>query len=114
MASPESQKHAQAYWDHGFVSAIPVVSAEEAADHRGHLESAEREMGHDLHYHSKVHTVLKSPLELATHPALVDVVEAILGPDVMLYNVTYIIMEPKSVKFVSWHQDLTYWGFDGT
>ena len=114
MASPESQKHAQAYWDHGFVSAIPVVSPEEAADHRGHLESAEREMGHDLHYHSKVHTVLKSPLELATHPALVDVVEAILGPDVMLYNVTYIIKEPKTVKFVSWHQDLTYWGFDGT
>ena len=114
MASPESQKHAQTYWDHGFVSAIPVVSPEEAVDHRGHLESAEHQMGHALHYHSKVHTLLKSPLELATHPALVDVVEAILGPDVMLYNVTYIIKEPKTVKFVSWHQDLTYWGFDGT
>ena len=49
MASPESQKHAQAYWDHGFVSAIPVVSPEEAADHRGHLDSEEREMGQDLH-----------------------------------------------------------------
>ena len=96
------------------MSAIPVVSLQEAADHRGHLESAEREMGHGLHYHSKVHTVLKSPLELATHPALVDVVEAILGSDVMLYNVTYIIKEPKTVNFVSWHQDLTYWGFDGT
>ena len=114
MLARESQKHAQTYWDHGFVSGIPVVSPEEAADHRGHLESVEREMEHALHYHNKVHTVLKSPLDLATHPALVDVVEAILGPDVMLYNVTYIIKEPKTVKFVSWHQDLTYWGFDGT
>ena len=97
MTSPESQKHAQAYWDLGLVSGIPVGSPEEATDHRGHLENAEREMGHALHYHSKVHTLLKSPLELATHPALVDVVEAVLGPDVMLYNVTYIIKEPKTV-----------------
>lgn len=30
----------------------------------------------------------------------------------MLYNVTYIIKEPHSKSHVSWHQDLTYWGFD--
>ena len=40
--------------------------------------------------------------------------EAILGPDIVLYNVTYIIKEPNSRAFVSWHQDLTYWGFDGS
>ncbi len=114
MTSRESKMRRKQYWEDGFLSGIPVVSPEEAATHRGQLENAERQIGHGLHYHSKVHTVLKSPLELATHPALVDVIEEILGPDVLLYNVTYIIKEPQTTKFVSWHQDLTYWGFDGT
>ena len=40
------------------------------------------------------------------------IVEAILGPHMILYNVTYIVMEPNSLAFVSWYQDLTYLGFD--
>ena len=80
MASPESQKHVQAYWDHGFVSAIPVVSPEEAADHRGHLESAEREMGHDLlHFWGDVLDVKSNPPVLTgigvggvNRPAMMD------------------------------------------
>jgi len=114
MTSTESQTPTERYWENGFLSSIPVLNPEQAATHRMQLEDAERQIGHGLHYHSKVHTVLKSPLELATHPALVDVVEEILGPDILLYNVTYIIKEPRAAKFVSWHQDLTYWGFDGT
>ena len=114
MTSTGSQTQTEQYWENGFLSGIMVLSPEETAAHRRQLEDAERQVGHALHYHSKVHTVLKSPLELATHPALVDVVEEILGPDILLYNATYIIKEPQTAKFVSWHQDLTYWGFDGT
>ena len=114
MTSMGSQTQAEQYWENGFLSGIKVLSPEETAAHRRQLENAERQIGYGLHYHSKVHTVLKSPLELATHPALVDVIEEILGPNILLYNVTYIIKEPRTAKFVSWHQDLTYWGFDGT
>ena len=32
--------------------------------------------------------------------------------DILLYNITYIIKEPHAPAHVSWHQDLTYWGFD--
>ena len=63
---------------------------------------------------NKVNTVVRSPYELETHPRLLDIVEMILGPDIVLYNVTYIIKEPNSRIFVSWHKDLTYWGFDGS
>ncbi|MAF07800.1 MAG: phytanoyl-CoA dioxygenase family protein [Acidiferrobacteraceae bacterium] len=114
MTSTGSQTRAEKYFEDGFLGGIEVLSPEETAAHRRQLEDAERQIGHALHYHSKVHTVLRSPFELATHPALVDVVEEILGPDILLYNVTYIIKEPQTAKFVSWHQDLTYWGFDGT
>ena len=102
------------YWQEGFIDGIEVLSDEDVKIHRAHLENAERALGHSLHYMSRVHTVLRSPYELATHPALVDLVEKIIGPDVLLYNVTYIIKEPHTNNFASFHQDLTYWGFDGT
>ena len=105
---------AREYWANGFIDGISLLNADEVVQHRGHLEKAERVLGHSLHYVNKVHTVLRSAYELATAPTLVNQVEEILGPNILLYDVTYIIKEPGSPKFVSFHQDLTYWGFDGT
>ena len=102
---------AENYDQDGFVSGVSVLSTEEVASHRAALEQAEAKIGR-LHYLSKIHTVLRSPYELATHPRLIDAVETVLGPNILLYNVTYIIKEPGTPNFVSWHQDLTYWGFD--
>lgn len=100
---------AVAYRRDGYVSSVPVISKAEAAAHRARMEKAEATFG-PLHYRSKVHTMLTSPLELATHQQVLDLVEAMLGPDILLYNVTYIVKEPGAASHVSWHQDLTYWG----
>ncbi|MDX1424890.1 MAG: phytanoyl-CoA dioxygenase family protein [Kiloniellales bacterium] len=106
------QQAADQYARTGFLSPVEILSAAEAADHRARLEAAEAEIG-PLHYKAKVHTILRSPLELATHPRVLDTVEALIGPDILLHNVTYIVKEPGARSHVSWHQDLTYWGFDG-
>ncbi|MEL0123213.1 MAG: phytanoyl-CoA dioxygenase family protein, partial [Paracoccaceae bacterium] len=53
---------------------------------------------------------MTSALELATLPSVLDLVEQMIGPNILLYNVTYIIKEPHAPSHVSWHQDLTYWG----
>ncbi len=107
--SLDLEKIAGEYWENGVVSPVPFLSDEEARDHRRRLEEVEAELG-PLHYIDKVHTALTSPLELATHPVVLDVVESLIGPDILLYNSTYIIKEPKTDSFVAWHQDLTYWG----
>lgn len=93
----------------GYVSGVPIVTPDEAAHHRARLEAAEAQIG-GLHYKSKVHTILTSPLELATHPKVLDLVEAMIGPNILLFNATYIIKEPQTRAHVSWHQDLTFWG----
>ncbi|TDQ84456.1 phytanoyl-CoA dioxygenase PhyH [Dongia mobilis] len=98
------------YRENGFVSGLEILSEAEARRHRDALEKAEAAFG-KLHYKAKIHTVLRSPLELATHPRILDVVEALIGPDILLYDVEYIIKEPHAPSHVSWHQDLTYWGF---
>jgi ectoine hydroxylase-related dioxygenase (phytanoyl-CoA dioxygenase family) len=103
--------YSQQYARDGFLSGIDILSPASALQHRKALENAESTIG-SLHYKTKVHTILKCAYDLAIHPGLLDIVELCIGPDVLLHNVTYIIKEPHSESHVSWHQDLTYWGFD--
>ena len=81
------------YRSDGFVSPVPILTPDEAAQHRATMEAAETELG-NLHYKDKVHTILPSAFALATHPRVLDTVEALLGPDLLLYNAVYIIKEP--------------------
>ena len=93
----------------GYVSAVPILTEADAARHRAQLEAHEEARG-QIHYKAKLHTVMTSPYELAIHPRVLDIVEAMIGPDILLYDSTFIIKEPHTDAHVSWHQDLTFWG----
>lgn len=47
--------------------------------------------------------------ELVHEPALLDAVEDIIGPDILLWSTEFFFKDPGDKKFVSWHQDDTYW-----
>ena len=98
------------YERNGFISPIRILNTDETLLHRHSLEDAETQIG-PLHYKFKVHTILRSPYELVTHPVMLDTVEDLLGPNILIYNVVYIIKEPHTLNHFSWHQDLTYGGF---
>ena len=61
------------YRTDGVVSAVPVLGSDEALAHRRRFELAETQLG-PLHYRDKIHTVLTSPWELATHPTVLECV----------------------------------------
>ena len=48
--------------------------------------------------------------DIAAHPAILDVVEGVLGPDILLYSTEFLIKEPNTKHMVTMHQDLAYWG----
>ena len=106
------ERVAESFRRDGFVAPLRIIDAAETADHRRRLEKAEAAFG-PLNYQAKVHTILRSPLELVTHPCVLDIVEALIGPNILLWTATYIIKEPDTATHVSWHQDLTYWGLSG-
>jgi chlorinating enzyme len=59
--------------------------------------------------------LVSEPSRAAAHdPRILDAVESILGPDLMLWSCEYFIKEARTAKVVSWHQDLTYWGMGET
>ena len=103
-------QYKQDYLQNGFISPVRIISDQESKKHRDILENTEKVLG-NMHYQSKLHTILKSAYELAIHPNILDIVEKTIGENILLHNTTYIIKEPQSPAFVSWHQDLTYWGF---
>jgi len=62
---------------------------------------------------ANMHLVSTAAAELAHHPAILDAVESIIGPDLLVWTVELIIKPPHSPRMVTMHQDLTYWGLDG-
>ena len=111
MPKKLSDQQRAAYEAQGFVFPVPVVSAEAAAEHRRLLEAAERTHGL-MHYKVKPYLVFTPAAALGRNPALLDAVEDIIGPDILMWDCAYIIKEPDGKGFVSWHQDLTYWGLN--
>ncbi len=47
---------------------------------------------------------------LVSHPRVLDAVESVLGPDIMVWNSHWFPKFPGDRAYVSWHQDAAYWG----
>ncbi|MEM8700720.1 MAG: phytanoyl-CoA dioxygenase family protein [Pseudomonadota bacterium] len=113
--------HLSDYRQNGFVAGLPVFSAAEVALLRRQIDALEADHsegagGHDLSQFFRVngHIVIPMLAEAARTPAILDVVESVLGPDLLAWSVELFIKEPGSRKTVSWHQDITYWGMGET
>jgi len=99
------------YKQNGFYSPLVLFSLEQAKIYRNYLEEVENKIG-PLHYFAKTYTMMRWVYQIATNKILLDFVEDLIGENILLYNATFIIKEPMTQTHVSWHQDLTYWGFD--
>ncbi len=104
-----SRNLSKMYQDKGFVFPVDVMSEGDAAQHHRRLTDFEAKQG-PMHYRVKPYLIFRSAYEIATHPKLLDAVQSVLGPDILLWDCGYVIKEPESEGYVSWHQDLTYWG----
>lgn len=100
------------FFENGFLTGLPAISADEAAEHRAELEAAEARYGRSMHYVLFPNLIFESPDRLARDPRILDRVEALIGPDILTYEMAFVIKEPGNPKHVTWHQDLTYWGLD--
>jgi hypothetical protein len=105
------------YWRDGFLFPVPALSSEQAANYRAELEQVESEwldagLPLPLNTYKRINAHLVMPMvdQIARTPAILDVVEGILGPDIMIYSGEFFIKEPQTTHVVTMHQDLTYWG----
>ena len=99
------------YEKNGFYSPISVIDTSLAREYRNILEKTESNI-ELLNYRYKIHTALDFAYQLSINENLLDKIESLIGPNILLYSTSFVIKEPHSKTHVSWHQDLTYWGFN--
>ena len=84
----------------GFFFPVRILDAAETANHRRRLEDVEAKYG-PMHYRNKPHLLMKSAAEIAHNPGLMNAVEDLLGPDILLWGSAYVIKEPRNTKYIS-------------
>jgi len=111
----------KSYWDDGYLFPIQVLSDDEAAACRAEIEKIEEDwldngLPLPLATYKRVnaHLVMTLPNRVASDPRVLDAVEGVLGPDIMVYGAEFFIKEANTKHIVTMHQDLTYWGLGAT
>lgn len=105
-----------AYERDGFLCPVPVLSPAEVTACASRMQErvptilGDAAENQTMQY--KVHLLYPWLDELVRHPAILDAVESLIGPDVMVWNSGFLIKAPHDPSFVSWHQDATYWGLE--
>lgn len=99
----------QAFEEDGIVFPLPVLSAAEVARCRAAFEDLEARLGGKTQNLPWVHYHFEWARSLVTHPAVLDAVEELLGPDLLVLSTLVLCKHPGDPAFVGWHQDGTYW-----
>ena len=118
MAGSLSNEEVARYLSDGYLFPKRLLTTDEAAAQRRELEEIEARYAADREVRncmfSNCHLLMPFADRLCRHPAILDMVESIMGPDLMIWNSSFFIKEAGSDTYVSWHQDLTYWGLGPT
>jgi len=112
-----TQEQVDSYRYNGFLFPISALTPEEVATCLAGLERLEAALGSpvaeaDVKWRS--HAYAHSPWfnTLIRHPRILDAVEDVIGPNILVWTSTFFIKEPHSPTFAAWHQDGAYFGFE--
>lgn len=92
----------------GVAFPIPVLSAEEVAEFRKELEAICEDHTKRL---DQLHFQFSWAYRLVSHEALLDAVEDILGPEILVDGNLVLYKQPRDPRYASWHQDSVYSGW---
>jgi ectoine hydroxylase-related dioxygenase (phytanoyl-CoA dioxygenase family) len=100
------------YEEEGVLFPIPALGPEALAAFRAGFGAVAAQLGDDRRPErfGQWHLCFRWAYDLVTHPPILDAVEDLLGPDLLVHSTTAFAKRPGSPEFVSWHQDSYYWG----
>ena len=102
------------YRREGYYFPVQVLDDDQVLANRTLLEDFETAQSKPIGgaQRSKCHLLFKWVDDLMRNSNILNAVEDLIGPDLLCWTTLFWIKEPKSETFVSWHQDLRYWGLD--
>src|SRR5580692_2299568 len=101
----------------GFLYPIPALTPQEVATCLAGVVRLETELGSaiaDADIKWRSHAYAHSPWfnDLVRHPRILDAIEDLIGPDILVWTSTFFIKEPNSKTFAAWHQDGAFFGLE--
>ena len=92
----------------GFIFPIEVFSETEIARYRSAFQTLFE--NHSPKRFDRLHLFFDWAHQIVTHNALLDVIETILGDDILVYGTLVFSKQPHDLRYASWHQDSFYSG----
>jgi non-heme Fe2+,alpha-ketoglutarate-dependent halogenase len=108
-----TQEQVEQFTRDNFLASVDVLTPDEARHYRRCLETYEAEQGGaplNPALSRKVHIREQWAAELVRHPRVLDAVEDLIGPDILVYTTTLFTKEAGGIQVTGWHQDATYLG----
>lgn len=110
-----TSKDVERYRQDGYLPGQPLLSAETADRYRADcIATCGQPIKDGVHRQAsnrvKPYLLYAWAAELARQPAILDAVEALIGPDILLFHTTVWFKDGGTENFVPWHQDATYFG----
>lgn len=109
-----TSEQVSAYEADGYLSGIRIADKAAAEKFRQKFDELEAREGREkcrIGLLSR-HTDEQFIWDLAVHPRILNCIEALIGPDIMLLGTHFFCKYGPDDKFVAWHQDVTYWGLE--
>lgn len=104
-----SPRQIEDYRRDGFLFPIEIFSSAEAERFRVAFESLiDSSRDYSLKRFDRLHQFFDWAYQIVTHKALLDVVECILGDDILVYGTLVFAKQPHDLRYASWHQDSFY------
>ena len=100
-----------AFAANGYLAPIDVLGADEASAYRVHLEGMLAASGGraDARLRNKPHLLVHWMAMLVRDARVLDAIEDLLGPDLLVLRTTLFVKAPRDPSSVTWHQDSAYW-----
>ena len=102
------------YKEDGYIAPIDVLTKNEAEEVKKEIEYIEKKWPNEIEGLGRNYVHLISPvLDKVSHNSkILDVVESIIGKDILVCGTTLFIKNPDKKGFVSFHQDAKYIGLE--
>ena len=109
MSQRLSEAERRAFHERGYCGPLRVMGAGEARRYRAELERFERQWPSERHMLDLGASLLCPWIDEFTRlPGLLDPMEDLLGPNLLVWGVSLRLKEPDGKTFAGWHQDTAY------
>ena len=93
------------YKELGFLHSLPILSDAEVNHYRAEIDRTCEAIGGRAARLNGLHLFFRWSWDLSTHPRLLDCLEQLMGPNILLTSTRIFYKHGQTTSYVGWHQD---------